>query len=120
MESVVKGRRSDGKGLLLHVANLQERWFTENMTYTSSMSSLGLTDPETSDEGYYSATILSAANAATVLGTACPVATCFVVEATPLLGQANDGKLALGSTGARFHDADNDGGYTDAGENQWP
>ncbi|MBF0172410.1 MAG: type IV pilin protein [Magnetococcales bacterium] len=118
--SVVKGRRADGKTLLMHVSGLQERWFTENMTYTDSMSALGLSDPETSDSGYYTVTILSTAAAAAILGASCPIKTCFVLEATPLSAQVSDGKMALASTGIRYHDANNNGSYGDSGENQWP
>ncbi|MBF0340781.1 MAG: type IV pilin protein [Magnetococcales bacterium] len=117
--SVIKGRRADGKALLMQVANLQERWFTENMTYTSNMASLGLANPQTSEGGYYSVTILSSTAAAAVLNTACPITTCFVAEATPRNAQVLDGKLALASTGAMYHDVNNNNSYADAGDNKW-
>lgn len=118
-DSVTKGRRTEGKALLMNVANLQERWYTENMTYTSSMTSLGLANPQISEGGYYSVRILSVAEAAAILNTSCPITTCFVVEATPLLGQVVDGKLAVTSTNVQYHDANNNNSYADSGENKW-
>ncbi|MBF0190700.1 MAG: type IV pilin protein [Magnetococcales bacterium] len=119
-DAMIKGRRSDGKALLMQVANLQERWYTENMSYTASMLTLGFAaDPQFSESRHYTVTILSPAAAATVLNTPCPVATCFVAVATPQSAQAKDGRLAISSTGVSFHDANNNGSYADSGENVW-
>ncbi|MBF0270705.1 MAG: type IV pilin protein [Magnetococcales bacterium] len=119
-DAMIKGRRADGKAVLMQVANLQERWYTENMTYTASMTTLGFaSDPQLSESKHYAVAILSPVAAAAVLNTPCPISTCFVAVATPQAGQAKDGKLALSSTGANFHDANNNGSYADAGENAW-
>lgn len=120
-EYAVKSRRADGRVLLLEVAQKQERWYTENMTYNTAVTSLGYSsDPVISGERYYSATVLDAASAALVLGSACPVNTCFVVEATPIRGrQIRDGKQALSSMGQKYHDINNDGDYGDSGETVW-
>ncbi|NIT64848.1 MAG: hypothetical protein GWO39_14110 [Gammaproteobacteria bacterium] len=52
----------------------------------------------------------------------CPIATCFVLVATPNAAvnpdQVNDGPLFLNSLGQRFRDANNNG-TIDAGEDTW-
>jgi type IV pilus assembly protein PilE len=47
MESVRKGRRSDAIAALQRVAQAQERWRANNMTYSANMADLGgATSPE--------------------------------------------------------------------------
>ncbi|MEO5339299.1 MAG: prepilin-type N-terminal cleavage/methylation domain-containing protein [Magnetococcus sp. MYC-9] len=117
---VIKGRRADGQSLLMNVSTLQERWYTENMTYAGSMTSLGFANAlQPSEQGYYTVTILSPVAAAAVLNAPCPVASCYVAEATPVAAQASDGKMAVASTGAVYRDANNNNSYGDSGENQW-
>ncbi|MBF0185042.1 MAG: prepilin-type N-terminal cleavage/methylation domain-containing protein [Magnetococcales bacterium] len=117
---VIKGRRADGQALLLQIAALQERWFTENMTYASNLTTLGFAnDVQGSDKGYYTVTLLTPVTAAVLLNSNCPTASCFVAEATPVAAQASDGKLALASNGSQFRDANNNNSYADAGENRW-
>jgi type IV pilus assembly protein PilE len=117
---VSKGRRADGQALLLHIATLQERWFTENMTYASSLSALGYAaEVHTSEKGYYTVTLLDPTAAAAVLQSSCPITSCYVAEATPVGGQAGDGKMALAANGSQYRDANHNNSYADAGENHW-
>ncbi|MBF0213270.1 MAG: type IV pilin protein, partial [Magnetococcales bacterium] len=119
-ESVLKSHRTDGKALLMQVASHQERWYTENMSYASTMTALGFpSDPQPSDSGHYTVSILTPTQAQAAIATPCPIATCFVAVATPVGGQVKDGKLAVTSTGATYHDANNNGSYGDGGEKGW-
>jgi type IV pilus assembly protein PilE len=90
MDSVRKSRRSDAMSALMDLSARQERFYAQTSTYTTDISgATGLNVEAVSKEGFYS---LSAA--------ACTdktIATCYVVSATPIGGQANDtGCAALG------------------------
>ncbi len=84
LNNVLKGHRADGQGILLDLAAKQERFITQNNTYTTDISSatglnLGTT---VSREGYYN---LSA--------TACgggSIAACYIIVATATGGQTKD------------------------------
>ncbi len=76
-----KSRRTEGINALVQVAALQERWFTENGTYTSDLSELGLESAglNTTENGFYEFGVV----AATV---GCSLADCFQLEARPATG----------------------------------
>ena len=76
--SVQKARRSDAKDALLRVQIEQEKWRTNSISYTGSLSVLNLSS--TSSEGYYNIEITP--------GTASP--TGFEVTATATGAQADD------------------------------
>ncbi|MCZ6797220.1 MAG: type IV pilin protein [Gammaproteobacteria bacterium] len=81
---MLKAHRADGQGILLDMAARQERFITQNNTYTTDVSSatglnLGTT---VSREGYYN---LSATFC--VGGT---IAACYLLTATATGGQTND------------------------------
>ena len=81
---MLKAHRADGQGILLDMAARQERFITQNNTYTTNVSAatglnLGTT---VSREGYYN---LSAA--ACGGGT---IAACYLLTATATGGQTND------------------------------
>jgi len=87
-DSVRKTRRADGKAALERVAALQERWFTENNTYTSDPVDLGgVVGGILSPEGHYNITIANAGGCVngTYIG-------CFQLTATTVVGdpQAKD------------------------------
>ena len=65
---VRRARRSDGKEALLRVQIEQEKWRTNNSSYTSTLSDLGLTSP--SVEGYYTIAIAAGANGISFTATA--------------------------------------------------
>jgi type IV pilus assembly protein PilE len=89
--SVIKARRTDGQSALMDALTRQERFFTENGTYTTDLAQASIATA--SAEGYYT---LSAA--------ACPgssINACVVVTATPTGPQSSDGALTLDSRGRK-------------------
>lgn len=90
-DSVTKARRSDGQAALMEAMARQERFFTENNTYTVDFDDLPM--GTTSPEGHYD---LSAA--------ACggSIVTCVILTATPKGHQAHDGTLTLNSRGQKL------------------
>jgi type IV pilus assembly protein PilE len=90
-DSVTKARRSDGQAALMEAMARQERFFTENNTYTTNFAALPL--GTSSPEGHYT---LSAA--------ACGagIASCVLLTATPGTAQAHDGALTLNSRGQKL------------------
>jgi type IV pilus assembly protein PilE len=82
-----KSRRSEGKALLSEIAALQESFRTEQNRYTADLTELGYPAAawNQSTNGYYRASVLAPS-------AACPIASCFQLEAQPVAGsaQAND------------------------------
>ncbi len=99
-DSVQKTRRADAKSALERAAAMQERWFTENNSYTNDETKIG---GATSSDGYYTINAVWS----------CKVGSnymCFDLTATAVGAQASDAKCAtftLDETGAR--------GYTGTG-----
>ncbi len=99
-ESMSKGRRADAKAGLMDAANRQERFMLDRSTYTEDMTQLGFgADPMVSEEGHYTVDVETP-------DTACPIATCYILTATPVAGgaQADDAKctsFTVDSTGAK-------------------
>jgi type IV pilus assembly protein PilE len=99
-DSMRKGRRADAKAALMDAANRQEGLMLDRSTYTLDMAELGLgSEPVKSAEGHY---FIDAepedAN--------CPIATCYVLTATPVPGgaQADDSRctsFSVTSAGAK-------------------
>ncbi len=94
-EQVSKGRRIDGQEFLMDTMARQERFYSNNNSYTTDLTQLGLADEdgdgliESRDE-YYAIT-------ATVCDGATPLTACVLLTATPQGGQINDGSLTLNS-----------------------
>tara|TARA_R110001583_G_scaffold26571_7_gene95846 strand:+ start:15666 stop:16076 length:411 start_codon:yes stop_codon:yes gene_type:complete len=78
-ESIKKTRRSDALASLTRNAMLQERFYTNNNSYTNVIANLG---GSTSDEGYYTISV----------STSACTSSCFSLSATPVAGgaQASD------------------------------
>tara|TARA_R110001592_G_scaffold52511_7_gene160666 strand:+ start:7985 stop:8416 length:432 start_codon:yes stop_codon:yes gene_type:complete len=78
--SVKKTKRSDAQITLSRAATLQEREYTQNNGYTTTIADIG---GATSDEGYYTISVSTT--------TACGIS-CFFLSATPVAGgpQASD------------------------------
>jgi type IV pilus assembly protein PilE len=99
-ESMRKGRRADAKAGLMDAANRQERFVLDRSSYTTDMTELGFgADPMISEEGHYSIDVESP-------DADCPIATCYVLTATPVAGgaQADDARcssFSLSSGGAK-------------------
>ncbi|WP_305799067.1 type IV pilin protein [Methylococcus sp. EFPC2] len=90
-QHIRKTRRADAKVALMRAANAQERWFTENNTYSSSAANLGWKasgGAYESDEGYYTMTV---SNPSCTTGT---FVSCYTLTATAKGVQAGDTKCA--------------------------
>lgn len=117
--SVSKARRADAQSSLNNFANAMERHFTDKGTY---LGAAGTPDdpldigapwvyhaatPVDGDVKFYNLTIVAA------------TAGSYLIRATPIGVQANDGYLEILSTGIQRWDKNNDGDTSDAGEAYW-
>lgn len=89
--STTKARRTDGQTALMDVMVRQERFYTENNTYTTDLGDLPA--QETSPEGYYT---ISADDCGTGIDS------CVILTATPGDAQESDGELTLNSRGQKL------------------
>jgi type IV pilus assembly protein PilE len=89
--STTKARRADGQTALMDVMVRQERFYTENNTYTTNLADLPAQD--TSPEGHYTIT---------AAGCGAGIASCVILTATPGAAQAGDGALTLNSRGQKL------------------
>ncbi len=80
-DSVNRSRRTEAMTELVRIANLQEQYYSDNRTYTTDMTKLGLgADPYVTENGYYSI------DAAAVNS----IASDFILTATPAGLQASN------------------------------
>jgi len=96
-DALRKGRRADGHVSLINHASKQEQYFLENKSYARTMTNIGgSANPAPSADAYYTISV----KAATL---ACPIATCFILEAAPAGAQSNDscGTLSINSLGEK-------------------
>ena len=90
-EQIRKGRRPEGQGALVELANVQQQFFSDNFTYTGTLSNLGYTSATTLG-GHYTLSIPVSGAAG------------FTVQAVPIGAQAADKKCAqmtLTNTGVK-------------------
>lgn len=95
--SIHKGRRGEAHAALTDTAARQEQYFLDNKSYATTMTALGFSaNPTTTEKGHYQVSVV----AATV---ACPITTCYQLQAAPQGGQSTDscGTLGLSSLGAK-------------------
>ena len=90
-DQMERTRRADGKAKLLEVIEAQERFYSANNRYTTTLASIGYTTvPVPSEEGFY-----------LVNATICPgpiaLTQCVLCTATAQGVQAADGNLTLDS-----------------------
>ena len=91
-----RARRAEGQNLLMHIAQMEERFYTNNNHYPLTASSLGYSNnTPVSENGYYQASI---ANPASSTGQG------YVATAKPLNAQKNDacGNLSIDNTGQKL------------------
>ena len=71
-DSVRKARRTDARGALTTVAQLMERYYTQNNTYATATLGTGATDlyKAVSENGYYTLTLARTASTFTITATA--------------------------------------------------
>ncbi len=105
-DSVQRSNRTEAKTALINAGALQERFFSDNNTYTLDMTALGLAaDPFITENTFYSIDVLAAT-------AACPLATCYVMTASNQNGQEDDDDcetISLDSLGQKTA-ADSGGG----------
>ncbi|MGV6858177.1 MAG: type IV pilin protein [bacterium] len=92
--SVTKAGRADAKAVLMQLAQKQERYYTQNMGYATTLTALTGAAAVTSDKGYYSVALTNA------------TATTYTLTVTPVAGerQAGDGQctaFSIDQTGAQ-------------------
>jgi len=100
IKSVQKGKRSDAKVELLRIAQMQEGFFAQNMSYAPDLAGLGLPSNLKSEQEEYSIDVKGLPDPCT---TATPC-TSFIITATPIAGQLHDSecpKFTLTSTGQK-------------------
>ena len=77
-DQVIKSRRADARNTLLAAQIEQEQYRANNLTYATSMSSLGMGSYDSTSRDYYRLEVVSAD------------ATSFLITATPNGNQTND------------------------------
>lgn len=96
-DSQLRAGRADGKNALMQVASDQERFYSNNFSYSTNAVPLATTPAATltSRDGNYVVSVAACSG-----GT---IATCFIATATPQGSQTADscGNLTITSTGAR-------------------
>lgn len=94
-----RARRVDGQELLLKIANAEERFYSTNNKYTSSMTDLGYSSsPVISEKGYYSVSVALDDTGGTSQG--------FTATAAGQGVQSQDacGDLSIDNTGKKLPD----------------
>ncbi|MDH5594147.1 MAG: type IV pilin protein [Gammaproteobacteria bacterium] len=103
-DSVRKTNRSDAKVALTRAAQMQERRFTEQGSYSNSIADVG---GNTSPEGWYTMSLTDVSGTAgctTTNSSGTTLYLCYTVTATATGGQADDATcatLSLDHTGAK-------------------
>lgn len=125
MEHVRKSRRADAQIKLQELAQLQESFFSRNLTYASSLSGLlgGSVNTIDSDEAFYQLSISSATGpgGAVCAGTRAAPCSSYLLQAVPVTGtsQAKDkncSRYTLNNMGQRRA---NDTSTTDTSAQCW-
>ncbi len=91
-ESVKKGKRSDAKVELLRLAQMQESYFVQNLSYAKDLDTLGFGAGVTqiiSEKGLYKITLGGLAPAG--CGTVATPCTAYEFSAVPVVGEAQEG-----------------------------
>jgi type IV pilus assembly protein PilE len=110
-EYAKKGRRADAKAAIAKVQLAEEKWRTNNTSYTNSLANLGFVDESGvfySPDRHYTLSIISAAtNVVSASGTAtlnAPSTTTYGLRATRTGLQANDkcGDYAIDQNGVKY------------------
>ena len=104
VKSVLKGKRADAKVEILRIAQLQEGYFAQNMSYANTLTKLGLAeDTIDSDQKEYRITI-GARSPSNCDGTNAIPCISYRLDATPLGGQVKDTecpRFTLSSSGRK-------------------
>lgn len=109
---VLESQRSDTQGKLLQLLELQERFYLNNFTYTTSLTTLGYaTDPwiiSYSGSPAFSVALQTCPTGSAlypdITDSTTDLNRCFIVIATPQGDQVNDGGLVIDNRGRKIHD----------------
>lgn len=105
VKSVQKGKRTDAKVELLRIAQMQEGYFAQNMSYASSLTQLGLaSDTLPSEQNVYKLTIGETLPAGCTGTSAAPSCVSFRLDAVPFGVQLSDTdclRFTLSSSGQK-------------------
>lgn len=93
-QRVMLAKRSDGMQMLTRIMSSQERYFSNEITYTTDLRDLGYGSATAVDstEGHYKITASACGDG---------IVQCVLLTAVPQGGQASDGNLTLNNRGAR-------------------
>ena len=103
MDYVRKGKRADAKVELLRLAQMQESYFVQNLSYASTLAQLGLAGTVKSEQEEYTMSISTKVPGACD-GTSVTPCTGYTLTADATGSQANDGKcedFTLSNTGVK-------------------
>jgi len=102
-EYVRKGKRADAKVELLRMAQLQESYFVQNLSYASTLTQLGFTGTVKSEQGEYEIKLPTAGLTASCDGTSVASCTEYQLLAEGLGAQASDkcGDFTITNTGVK-------------------
>lgn len=100
----MRSRRSDAKQLLAGVAAAEERWYTNNNTYITTLGTGGLAF-KTPTTSFYTISVVAGGLDASCASTVGTINSNFTVVATPIStgGQRNDACGALSLDNAQNH-----------------
>lgn len=83
-QQIVKSNRADAKVELLRLAQVQESYFTQNLSYANSLTQLGLSGDTTETEHqHYTVTVFSTTPGGCTGTAAAPSCQGFTLKATP-------------------------------------
>jgi type IV pilus assembly protein PilE len=101
--SIIKGRRAQGRTALLELAQAQERYFTANNQYQLFATGASVTGMKSysGDTPTGAAYLLSATSPCTGMAAANPEKQCVMLTAIPQFTDAQAASLTLQSTGAK-------------------
>ena len=93
-QQVTSAKRSDGMQMLTRIMASQERYFSNEISYTTDLTDLGFASSANleSTEGNYKITATACAGG---------IQQCVLLTAVPQGGQLKDGNLTLNSRGAK-------------------
>lgn len=90
-DSMRKGRRAEAQAALMDSAARQEQYFLDNKTYSTTMTALGFSaNPMTTEKGHYQIEVVDPDTTP-----ACPITTCFQMNAEPQGSQESDSSCVL-------------------------
>lgn len=92
---VQRGNRGDGISSLQALLDAQERFYSDNVSYTTNLTQLGVSDPFISPKGNYSITARQCTQGSATL----PLTQCVELVAAGLNAQADDGNLVTNTIG---------------------